>query len=141
MAKKPYIEIDDVEQGTPNLSVLQNLQVLLTETAIDSMLFATKVTIVASGTAGVAATIPLGAEIVDARCVCTNTVGAGTGRARVRIGGGGSNITDAFLMTTAKDIGRAAVIDTTYSRVTAAGIEVFTATAADAGFVYIIYKK
>lgn len=141
MAKKPYIEIADVEQGTPNLSVLQNLQTLVTETEVNSAMFVSKVTITVSGTAGIAATIPLGAEIIDARCICTNTIGAGSGTAKIRIGSGGADITDAFAMTTNKTVGRAAVIDTTYSRVTAAGIEVVTNGIADAGFVYIIYKK
>lgn len=129
----------DASQGSPNLGAIQYLQDNWGKDEISSAVRVAKVSITASGTAGVSASIPVGAEIIDTHCICKATVGSGS--ARVRVGGGGNNITDAITMATNDALTRASSIDTTYSLVGSDGIEVVTNSDNDRGDVYIFYKK
>jgi len=129
----------DDSQGSPNLEALQYLQENWGIDEISAAVRTAKVSITASGTAGVAANIPVGAEIIDAHAICKATVGGGT--ARVRVGGGGSNITDAIAFATNDALARASSIDTTYSIVGSDGIEVVTNADTNLGDVFIFYKK
>ena len=130
----------DESQGRPNLGVLQYIQDNWGADEISASLRVEKVSITASGTAGVTTTdIPVGAEIVDVVVHANATSGSGT--ARLSVGGGGANITDAIVMATADAITRAGSIDQTYKNVVTAGVTVTTHADADLGDVYIHYKK
>lgn len=99
-----------------------------------------KVSITASGaTTAVAATIPVGAEIIDAWNICKATVGSGT--ATVRVGSAGSSISNAMTMAVNDAVTHATSIDTTYSVVGSDGVEVVANSDSDRGDVYIAYKK
>jgi hypothetical protein len=131
---------DDASQGNPNLAALQWLQDNWGKTEIKASVQVEKVTITSSGTTGVAAPgIPVGAEIIDVVVQAGATSGSGT--AKVRIAGGGSDISDAITMAVLDAVTRASTIDQTYKVVTSTGIEVVTNGIADAGDVYIFYKK
>ena len=130
----------DESQGSPNLEALQYLQDNWTKTEVKASVQVEKVSITASGTAGVTASgIPVGAEIIDVVVHAKATSGSGT--VTVRIGGAGASITDAITMAVLDAIDRAATIDQTYKVVTTDGIEVVTNGDTDLGDVYIFYKK
>lgn len=129
----------DESQGSPNLEALQYLQDNWGASEINSAVRVAKVSITASGTAGVAAVIPVGAEIVDVHNVCKATIGGGT--AQVTVGGGGSAISDAMAFAVNDALTRASSIDTTFSIVGADGIEVVTNADTNLGDVFIFYKK
>jgi len=129
----------DASQGSPNIEVLQYLQDNWGKDEISAALRVAKVSITASGTAGVAAVIPVGAEILDVHCICKATVGSGS--AQVRVGGAGAVISDALTMATNDALTRASSIDTTYNVVGSDGIEVVTNSDNDRGDVFITYKK
>ena len=133
-----YKSADDASKGSPNLEAIQTLQENWDLDTISASVQVSKVTITASGTSGIAAVIPVGAEIIDAKAIATSTVGSGTAQVQVT---GGSAITDAMTMAVEDAIATAATIDTTYSVVTADGISVATNGDSDAGYVYIYYKK
>jgi hypothetical protein len=134
-----YKSSTDPAKGQPNLEALQYLQDNWGKTEIAAAIRIEKVTVTASGTSGVAASgIPQGAEIIDAWCVATSTVGSGSAQVKVT---DGDAITDAMDMATADALARATTIDTTYSTVGADGIEVVTNGDTDAGYVYIAYTK
>lgn len=134
-----YQGITDESQGNPNLALLQYLQDNWGPDEIPTALRVSKVSITASGTSGVAATIPTGAEIVDMVVHSNATSGGGT--ARLRVGGGGANISDAVTMAVADAVNRCASIDQTYKVVGADGVEIVTNADADLGDVYLYYKK
>lgn len=134
-----YQGITDESQGNPNLALLQYLQDNFGPDVIPNVIYVSKVSITASGTAGVAAVIPTGAEIVD--MVVHSNADSGSGTARLRVGGGGANISDAVIMATADAVTRCASIDQTYKVVGADGVEIVTHADADLGDVYLYYKK
>lgn len=127
------------ESGSPNLGAMQYSQDNWGPDQISASLKVAKTSITASGTAGVAVTIPVGAEIVDMVVHANATSGAGT--ARLRIGGGGANISDAVAMAVLDAVARCSSIDQTFKIVGAAGVELVTNADADLGDVYIYYKQ
>ena len=135
-----YKSADDASQGNPNLATLQWLQDNWGKNEIKASVQVEKVSVTASGTAGVTATgIPTGAEIIDVVVHAKATSGSGT--VQVRIGGAGAVITNAITMAVLDAKTLASTIDQTYKVVSPSGIEVVTNADADLGDVYIFYKK
>lgn len=135
-----YTGAYDAGAGSPNLQVVQYLQENWTKDQIHASVQVEKISVTASGTAGVAATsIPTGAEIIDMVVHCNASVGGGT--ARLRVASGGANITDAVVMATLDAVTRAGSIDQTYKVVPAAGIEIVTNADTNLGDIYVYYKK
>jgi len=135
-----YTGAYDTGAGSPNLQVIQYLQDNWSMDQIQASVQVEKISVTASGTAGVEATgIPVGAEIIDVVVHANATVGGGT--ARVRIAGGGSNITDAVAMAVTDAVTRCASIDQTFKVVTSTGIEVVTNADTNLGDIYVYYKK
>lgn len=132
---------NDASQGDPNIEALQYLQQNWGADEINSAVRTAKVSITAaaSGSSGVDAVIPVGAEIIDVKCICKATVGGGT--AQIKVGGGGAAISDAITFATADAVTSVGTIDTTYSTVGADGITVWTNADTNLGDVFIIYKK
>jgi hypothetical protein len=129
----------DESQGSPNLEAMQYIQENWGPDQISAAVQVAKVSVTASGTSGVAATIPVGAEIMDMVVHCNASVGGGT--ARLRVGGGGANISDAVVMATLDAITRCASIDQTYKVVGADGVEIVTNADTNLGDIYLYYKK
>jgi len=129
----------DEGSGSPNLGATQVNQENFPPSVVTNILKVAKTSITASGTAGVAVTIPVGAEIVDMVVHANATVGGGT--ARLRIGSGGANISDAVAMAVAGAVARAASIVQASKYVGAAGVELVTAADTNLGDVYIFYKQ
>ena len=130
----------DESSGSPNLQVLQYLQENWGMTEIRSAVRVEKISVTASGTAGVTSTdIPVGAEIIDAIVHPTSSSGGGT--ATLSVGGGGADITDAITCATEDTIGRASSIDQTYKIVTSSGVTVTTNGDSDTCDFYVHYKK
>lgn len=127
------------ESGSPNLGAMQYSQDNWGPDQISGSLQVAKTSITASGTAGVAVTIPVGAEIVDMVVHANATSGGGT--ARLRVGGGGANISDAVAMAVLDAVARCSSIDQTFKIVGANGVELVTNADADLGDVYIVFKK
>ena len=133
-----YKSSTDAAKGSPNLEALQYLQENWGSSEIDAAVRVVRTEITASGTAGVAVTIPVGATILDVVVTATATVGSGSARVRVT---DGDNITDAIDMAVTDAIDRAASIDSTFAKVTVTGIEIITNSDSDLGYVDIYYKK
>jgi len=129
----------DAGSGSPNLGAAQFQQEQLAPSVISNILKVSKVSITISGTAGVAAVIPVGAEIVDMVVHANATVGSGT--ARLRIGGGGANISDAVIMAVAGAVTRCASIVQASKFVGANGVEIVTNADTNLGDVYLVYKQ
>lgn len=129
----------DAGQGSPNLGAMQSNQENFPPSVVSNILKVTKTSITASGTLGVAVTIPVGAEIVDMTVHANATVGGGT--ARLRIGGGGANISDAVAMAVADAVARAASIAQASKYVGANGVEIVTNADTNLGDVYLFYKQ
>lgn len=134
--KGPY----DEGSGSPNLAALQYLQQNWTSTEISAAVRVEKISVTASGTAGVAATvIPVGAEIIDVIIHPTATSGSGT--AQLTVGSGGAAISDAITCAVVDTIGRASTIDQTYKVVGSDGVEIVTNSDNDLCDAYVYYKK
>ena len=127
----------DESQGKPNLEVLQYLQDNWGKDEINASVRVAKV-VVASGTAGITATIPQGAEIFEVLAICTGSNGSGSMTVK---DGDDNDITDAIACATDKAIDRAATIDDDYNIVGSSGVKVVANGAGDLGTVYITYKK
>lgn len=140
MTTKAYPETADLNQGAPNLAHLQYLQANWGPTEIAASFRIAKVAITAAANVtAVAAVIPVGAEIIDVWAVSTANTGAAT--ATLRVGTAGAAITNAIAIATLDALSRATTIDTTYSTVGTAGVEVICNGANDRGNVFIAYKK
>ena len=129
----------DEGSGSPNLGAAQFQQEQLAPSVISNILKVSKVSITASGTAGVAAVIPVGAEIVAMAVHANATVGGGT--ARLRIGGGGANISDAVACAVAGAVTMAASLVQASKFVGVNGVEIVTNADTNLGDVYIFYKR
>lgn len=128
----------DAAQGEPNLSALQYLQSQLTADVIATLPRTKKTTV--SGSAGVEADIPVGAEIIGVTVICKKTNSSGT--MTVKTGAESpADITDAITCDTDTGVDYAATIDDAYNVVGADGIKIFGNGAADYGDVYITYLK
>lgn len=128
----------DASQGDPSLTTLSYLAKQLTPTVLPTLEKVCKT--VVSGSAGVVADIPMGAEIIGVTVVCKKSNGSGT--MTVKTGADTPvAITDAIACTTIKAVDYAAEIDTIYSIVGANGVKIFGNGAADYGVVYIKYLK
>ena len=128
----------DASQGSPSLDALQYIQGQLTPSVIDALSRVCKTTV--SGSAGVEADIPMGAEIIGATVICKKSNGSGT----MTIKTGADTpvaITDAITCDTDKGVDYAATIDDAYNIVGADGVKIFGNGAADYGDVYIYYLK
>lgn len=133
-----YKSAYDASQGQPNLDVLLYLQEQFPADVIASLPRVCKTTV--SGSAGVEADIPVGAEIIGATVICKKTNGSGT--MTVKTGADSPvDITDAIACETDKAVDYAASIDDAYSVVGADGVKIFGNGAADYGDVYITYLK
>jgi len=129
----------DQAQGKPSLSALTYLEENWTATEISAAVRVCKVTVV-SGTAGIAASIPVGAEIMDVVVHCTASNGSGSMTVKTNALSPVS-VSDAIACVTANVVARAAQVIQTVKIVGADGIAVFANGAADAANVYIYYKK
>lgn len=126
----------DSDQGNPNLEVLSYLQGQLTPTVIGSLERVCKT--VVSGSAGVEADIPMGAEIIGATVICLKANGSGT----MTVMTGADTpvaITDTIACETDTAVDYAATIDDATNIVGADGVKIFGNGAADYGAVYIKY--
>lgn len=126
----------DASNGSPSLTALQYLQAQLTPSVIDSLERVSKT--IVSGSAGVVADIPMGAEIIGATVICLKSNDSGT----MTIKTGADTpvaISDAIACVTGDAVDYAATIDTTYAIVGADGIKIFGNGAEDYGVVYIKY--
>jgi hypothetical protein len=128
----------DDSQGKPNTSALQYLQEQLTPSVISSIPRVCKT--VVSGSAGVEADIPMGAEIIGVEVICLKSNSSGTMMVMTNADTP-VQISDAVACVTADAVDYAASIDTTYSVVGADGIAIFGNGAEDYGAVYITYLK
>lgn len=127
----------DPSQGSPNLDAMQHLQDHYDVDSLQASLCVAR-TVVSGTSGGVGVTIPEGARIVDAWCICTYTNASGAMQVK---DGDGNAITDDMTCTTADALTRASTIDTTYAIVNDSGIEVESNAPADAADVYIAYLK
>ena len=128
----------DKSQGKPSLTALQYLQANWGPDEIHASVRTCKT--VVTGSAGVVAAIPVGAEIIGARSICLKSNGSGS--MTVKTGAASPvAITDALQCATIKEVDYAAQIDTAYNIVGSDGIKIFGNGAADYGVVYIIYTK
>jgi hypothetical protein len=122
----------------PSLSDLQYLQDNWGKDEIAAAHRICKVVVATGGNVEVAATIPIGAEIIGARTVCTRTNGGGTMQVRT---GSDVAITDAMTcavddaVTYATSIANAGNINI----VSSDGVEVIANSIDDGGIVYIDY--
>jgi hypothetical protein len=127
-------------QGSPNLEALQFIQEQLPAGVLSELTFTCKVSVTTGGDAGITADIPVGAEIIGASVVCTRASSSGT----MTVKTGASSpvaITDAMACETDKAVDYAATIDDATHVVGVNGVKVFANAAADAGIVYIQYRK
>ena len=129
----------DEGSGSPNLAAQQFQQEQLIPAVISNILKVSKVSITASGTSGVAAVIPVGAEIVAMAVHGKATVGGGT--ARLRIGSAGANISDAVACAVDGAVTMAASLVQASKFVGVDGVEIVTAADTNLGDVYIFYKQ
>ena len=84
------------------------------------------------------ASLPFKIRITDVKVICTNTNASGT----VQLTDGTNAITDAMACDTAKDVSHAAMIDTTYAEVAAAGtLAVVKNATADDGILVVDYIR
>jgi hypothetical protein len=128
----------DASQGEPSLTALQYLQKQLTPAVLTTLSKTCKT--VVSGSAGVEADIPMGAEIIGVTVICKKTNSSGT--MTVKTGADSPvDITDAITCDTDKGVDYAATIDDAYNVVGADGVKIFGNGAADYGDVYIHYLK
>lgn len=128
----------DVSQGQPSLTALQHLQDQLPADVISTLPRVCKTTV--SGSAGVEADIPMGAEIIGVTVICKKSNTSGT--MTVKTGAGTPvAITDAIACDTDQGVDYAAKIDDAYNVVGADGVKIFGNGAADYGDVYITYLK
>ena len=128
----------DVSQGQPSLTALQHLQDQLPASVISTLPRVCKTTV--SGSAGVEADIPMGAEIIGVTVICKKSNASGT--MTVKTGAGTPvAITDAIACVTDTAVDYAANIDDAYNIVGADGVKIFGNGAADYGDVYITYLK
>jgi len=128
----------DASQGDPSLTTLSYLAKQLTPTVLPTLEKVCKT--VVSGSAGVVADIPMGAEIIGATVICKKTNSSGT----MTIKTGADTpvaISDAIVCDTDKGIDYAATIDDDYNIVGADGVKIFGNGAADYGVVFIKYLK
>jgi hypothetical protein len=126
---------DSVSQGNPNLGFLEWLQSTLGTSVIPTLLRTVKTSITADATGGKDVDIPVGAKIIDVRVLCTSSNGSGTATVKT----GSTTISNAIACVTNDALARAASLDTTYTTVGTAGINIVTNGAADRGDVYIDY--
>jgi hypothetical protein len=131
----------DPSQGNPSLTAVQALQNVLganAATFVGSLERVSKT--VVSGSAGVEADIPMGAEIIGVTVICKKANSSGT--MTVKTGADTPvDITDAIACETDKAVDYAATIDDAYNIVGADGVKIFGNGAADYGVVYIKYLK
>ena len=128
----------DASQGQPSLTAVKYLQEQLTPDVIASLPRVCKTTV--SGSAGVEADIPVGAEIIGVTVICKKTNSSGT--MTVKTGADTPvSISDAIACETDKAVDYAASIDDAYSIVGADGVKIFGNGAANYGDVYITYLK
>ena len=136
-----YIGDLDPSQGNPSLTAVQALQNIIGSDAASYFGKIEKVSkTVVSGSAGVEADIPLGAEIIGVKVICKKTNGSGT----MTLKTGADTpvaITDAIACDTDKATDVDATIDDDYNIVGADGVKIFGNGAADYGVVYIKYLK
>jgi hypothetical protein len=126
----------------PSLEHLQYLQNNWTRSDVSKSSQTAKVTVATGGDAGIAADIPVGAEIFGATVVCTRANGSGS--MQIKTGAGSPvDISDAIICATDKAVTYAGEIDdaNAVNIVGADGIKVFANAAADGGIVYIHYLK
>jgi hypothetical protein len=128
----------DASQGSPNTSALQYLQEQLTPEVISSMELVCRT--VVSGSAGVEADIPMGAEIIGISVLCLKSNGSGTMTVKTNADTP-VTISNAIACVTADVIAYAGTIDSTYQVVGADGISIFGNGTEDYGVVYIKYLK
>jgi len=126
---------DDAGQGSPNLEGMQYLQENWARTEINAALRVDKVS-VASGSAGIDASVPVGAEIIDVVVVCTGSNGSGSMTVK---DADDNDITDAITCATDKAVTRAGTIDDAYRVVPTDGVKVVANADGDKGDVYIHY--
>lgn len=109
------------------------------EALLSPIIITFPITADASGTNGLAVTIPFNCEIVDVIVQCRATNGGGTMTLRKST----TAITDAIVMATNKAMVRAGTIDTAQSVVLASDttINVKTNGASDRGLVTLICKR
>jgi hypothetical protein len=93
---------------------------------------------VVSGSAGVEADIPMGAEIIGVTVVCLKSNGSGTMTVKTNALSPVA-ITDAIACVTDTAVDYAATIDNDYQVVGANGVAIFGNGAEDYGAVYITY--
>jgi hypothetical protein len=134
-----YKSATDDAKGSPNTEAIQYLQENWGKSEIDASVRVARTEITASGTSGVAISIPVGATILD--IIATPTVTNGGGTAKVRIAGAGADISNAITFAVVDTLTHASTIDQTYAKVSATGIEVVTNGDGDLGFVDVYYKK
>lgn len=131
-----YVGDYDASQGSLSFPALQNLIDKLTPTVIKSIERVCKT--VVSGSAGVEADIPMGAEIIDVTSICLKSNGSGSMTVKTNADTPVA-ISNALQAATVDEVARAATIDTTYSIVGVDGISIFGNGAADYAAVYIKY--
>jgi len=131
----------DPSQGNPSLTAVQALQNIVGSDAASFFNKIEKVSkTVVSGSAGVEADIPLGAEIIGVTVICKKSNSSGT----MTVMTGADTpvaITDAIACVTDTAVDYAATIDDDYNIVGADGVKIFGNGAADYGVVYIKYLK
>ncbi len=130
----------DESQGNPNIEVLQYLLENWKPGDISASLRKLTTVIDVDASAGIAVTLPAGAEIIDVLVQCQATVGGGT--MQIKTGATvPSTISNAIACATNHAIARAGTIDDAYNVVGADGIKIFSNSASDRGTVTIFYKK
>lgn len=126
----------DASNGQPSLTALQYLQEQLTPDVITSLKRVCKTLV--TGSAGVVADIPMGAEIIGASVICLKSNGSGSMTVKTNADTPVA-ISNAIACVTADVIAYAGTLDSTYTVVGADGIAIFGNGAADYGAVYIEY--
>ena len=126
----------DTSQGQPSLTGLKYLQDNLPKDVIATLPRICKTLV--SGSAGVEADIPVGAEIMAVKVICLKSNGSGTMTVKTNADTPVA-ITDAIACVTADAVDYDTTIDKTYSVVGADGIAIFGNGAEDYGAVYITY--
>lgn len=131
-----YVGDFDASQGSISFPALDYLIDQLPPATIHSLERVCKT--VVSGSAGVEADIPMGAEIIGVTVNCLKSNGSGT--MTVKTGADTPvTISNAIACVTADVTAYAGTIDGTYAIVGADGIKIFGNGAADYGVVYIKY--
>jgi len=128
-------------QVSPNIAeVLQRLQQEWTKADMVSSVLVSEVLVTLTGTSGIDAVIPLGAEIIDVVVICSGANTSGT----MQLKTGADTpvaITDAIVCAVDKVVNRSGTIDDAYKYVGADGVKVFSNADDDSGYVYILYKR